>query len=169
MQPVLENHGTKVEPSFDQQRPVFLDRARFRRAVSNLVSNAIDALTRVPRARRRLTLTARTADAWVELRCRDTGPGLPESVQQNLYEEFVTHGKEGGTGLGLSIAKSIVEAHRGFLSCESSSADGTEFLIRIPADLGTEDSPASKSDMERRARERRQRKDRRRAVATSTE
>ena len=169
VQPDLEKHGIKVELSFDQQRPVFLDRARFRRAVSNLVSNAIDALTRVPRARRRLTLTARTADAWVELRCRDTGPGLPESVQQNLYEEFVTHGKEGGTGLGLSIAKSIVEAHRGFLSCESSSADGTEFLIRIPADLGTEDSPASKSDMERRARERRQRKDRRRAVATSTE
>ena len=44
--------------------------------------------------------------------CRDTGPGVPEELHDNLFDAFVTHGKKSGTGLGF-IAKAIIEGHDG--------------------------------------------------------
>jgi signal transduction histidine kinase len=60
----------------------------------------------------------------------DSGPGIPESEVQRLFEPFYTH-KRNGAGLGLAISYSIIERHGGTLSV-SSSGNGTTFRIALP-------------------------------------
>ncbi|NET56484.1 MAG: response regulator [Symploca sp. SIO2E6] len=71
---------------------------------------------------------------WVVIQISDNGPGVTESVKQQLFEPMFTTKPPGkGTGLGLSIARQIVEEyHQGRLSCHSALGEGTEFVIKIP-------------------------------------
>ena len=67
----------------------------------------------------------------------DTGPGLSETDQKRIFEEFQqadgsSTRKKGGTGLGLSIAKKIVEMHRGCIWVESTLGKGATFKFKIP-------------------------------------
>jgi len=64
------------------------------------------------------------------IRIRDSGPGIPEEIQQRVFEPFFST-KEEGTGLGLSIAVRIVSRHRGFLRLRSVEGEGTEFTITL--------------------------------------
>jgi two-component system NtrC family sensor kinase len=65
----------------------------------------------------------------------DSGPGIPESEVQRLFEPFYTH-KRNGAGLGLAISYSIIERHGGTLSV-SSSRNGTTFRIALPVALSS--------------------------------
>ena len=75
-----------------------------------------------------------TDSDWVIIRIRDNGPGMPEDVQNNIFNHlFTTKAVGKGTGLGLSISHQIVvEKHQGRLSCRSTLGEGTEFVIEIP-------------------------------------
>ena len=68
----------------------------------------------------------------------DTGPGIAQSNQARIFEEFQqaeksTATKKGGTGLGLAISKRIIEMHGGSIWVESSPGHGATFLFKIPA------------------------------------
>ena len=67
----------------------------------------------------------------VVLRLSDTGPGIPESVQDKVFQPFFST-KEEGTGLGLSIATRIIEDHGGRLELESKKNEGATFIITLP-------------------------------------
>jgi signal transduction histidine kinase len=71
---------------------------------------------------------------WVEIRIKDNGIGMTESVQKKVFDPFFTTKPVGkGTGIGMSISYQIVvEKHGGLLQCNSEPGNGTEFLIRIP-------------------------------------
>jgi len=58
--------------------------------------------------------------------------GIPEEIQETLFEVFVTKGKEKGTGLGMSTVKNIVEAHGGEISFETKLGEGTKFMVSLP-------------------------------------
>jgi signal transduction histidine kinase len=62
----------------------------------------------------------------------DNGPGIPPEILDRVFEPFVTHGKSHGTGLGMSIVKSIVEAHKGVVTLESTQGKGTKVTIAVP-------------------------------------
>ena len=76
------------------------------------------------------TVSEEMGDA-VSIEIRDTGPGLPEDLQEKVFEPFFST-KEEGTGLGLSIAARIVEEHRGRLVVRSKQGEGTTFLVFLP-------------------------------------
>lgn len=59
---------------------------------------------------------------------RDTGPGIPRSSRDKLFEPFYTT-KPKGTGLGLSMCHSIVERHHGTITVESEEGKGTVFKV----------------------------------------
>lgn len=63
----------------------------------------------------------------------DNGPGIPDSIQENIFQPFFST-KEEGTGLGLSIASRIVEDHGGKLTLRSKEGEGTTFMITLPVD-----------------------------------
>ena len=65
------------------------------------------------------------------IRINDTGPGIPESVQEKVIQPFFTT-KEDGTGLGLSIAARTIEEHHGRIDIESREGQGTTFIITLP-------------------------------------
>ncbi|PJZ71291.1 hypothetical protein CH373_01955 [Leptospira perolatii] len=68
----------------------------------------------------------------VEVRIKDTGPGIPEAIQHRIFEPFFTTKAPGeGSGLGLDIARRIVENHGGSIRFETSSK-GTTFFVRLP-------------------------------------
>ncbi|MEE4353992.1 MAG: ATP-binding protein [Desulfatiglans sp.] len=67
----------------------------------------------------------------VEIRIKDNGPGIPESMQGEVFQPFFST-KEEGTGLGLSIATRIIEQHGGLLEVTSNLGEGTTFMISLP-------------------------------------
>ena len=61
----------------------------------------------------------------------DTGSGIPENIQEKIFESFLTDKPE-GTGLGLSIVKRIMRSHHGDISVANSSSLGTTLRIELP-------------------------------------
>lgn len=109
------------------------DAVALERALLNLVDNAV----RYTPAGGRVELSAGPADGWVEISVQDSGPGIPPADVERAFEPFVrleagrAKAPE-GTGLGLAIARSIVVAHGGTLTLESTAGVGSRFTIRLP-------------------------------------
>jgi signal transduction histidine kinase len=68
----------------------------------------------------------------IQIKIKDDGPGLPETVQARLFEPYTTTKGEGHSGLGLSIVYSIINELKGTVSCTTEKDQGTEFLIVLP-------------------------------------
>lgn len=109
------------------------------RVVSNLVLNAVQAagpkasvVVRIGRAAPDELPGAAGIENPVTLRVTDNGPGIPDELQQRLFEPFTT-GRVGGTGLGLAIVQRAVEAHRGLVMVDTQAGKGTTFTIYFPA------------------------------------
>ncbi|MBF2029337.1 MAG: response regulator [Oscillatoriales cyanobacterium C42_A2020_001] len=107
----------------------------------NLLSNAIDALEddlkSNPTLEKTPTITISTEQSdldHIRVRIADNGPGIAESILQNLFQPFFTTKSVGkGTGLGLSISRQIIQdKHHGNLRCCSKPGEGTEFCVEIP-------------------------------------
>jgi signal transduction histidine kinase len=94
----------------------------------------------------------------VEVRFRDTGPGIPPEARENVFVPFFTT-KEKGTGLGLAISQRIVKAHQGTIAVLSPSGGGAEFVISLPGlPEETPAQPAASQEEEPRPRRRRRRR-----------
>jgi PAS domain S-box-containing protein len=80
---------------------------------------------------------------YVLLRVSDTGQGMENEVQNHIFEPFFsTKGPGRGTGLGLSVVFGTVQAHGGFITCQSNPGDGSSFEICLPIIDGEEKSDA---------------------------
>jgi signal transduction histidine kinase len=78
-------------------------------------------------------------DRFVEITVADRGSGIPSDEQPYIFDAFYRGRKPvqdqiHGTGLGLNLVKAIVEAHGGAVSVRSDAANGTEFVVRLPAE-----------------------------------
>ncbi len=125
----------KVSP----QHNVRADREMLRRAVLNLVLNALDVMPQGGT----LTVSSAVSGApgtpghGTELQIADSGPGLPEDILPRVFEPFFTT-KPAGTGLGLAIVSRIAEAHGGTVTAANGpGAPGTPgrgavFTLRFP-------------------------------------
>ncbi len=68
----------------------------------------------------------------VEIRVKDNGPGIPDSIKDKIFQPFFTTKPTGeGTGLGLSLSYDIVKAHSGELTVETKVGEGSEFIIHL--------------------------------------
>jgi signal transduction histidine kinase len=107
------------------------DQVLLQQVLVNLLMNAIEAMASTPPADRRIDVRceARTSEAVIFV--RDRGPGLPETVDGQLFEPFVTT-KTSGMGIGLTIARSIAEAHRGTLDARNNPDGGATFTLTLP-------------------------------------
>jgi two-component system nitrogen regulation sensor histidine kinase NtrY len=103
------------------------DATLLRRAIENLILNAMDAM---PAGGVLMLRTARE-DGGVSLEVSDTGSGLTPEECERLFTPYYTT-KQHGTGLGLAIVQSVVSDHGGRISVESETGVGTSFHIHLP-------------------------------------
>ncbi|MDT8068567.1 MAG: ATP-binding protein [Terriglobia bacterium] len=111
----------------DSLTEIPLDPDLFHRVVSNLVLNAVDAMSQGG------TLTLRTRDTGerARLEISDTGAGLTPEERDRIFTPYYTT-KQHGTGLGLAVVQSVVSDHRGTISVNSETGRGTTFIIDLP-------------------------------------
>src|SRR6187397_1283889 len=100
------------------------DADMLKRAVLNLVLNALDALPDGGE----LTLTACRTGQGLEIEVADSGPGVPPELLDRLFEPFFTT-KSSGTGLGLAIVERIVAAHGGRAQVVNCPEGGAAFTL----------------------------------------
>jgi len=98
----------------------------------NLAINGLEAMTALPSNARCLVIRAdRNENGDVLVSVRDSGPGFPSGLAEQLFEPFFSTKAE-GTGMGLAIARSIIEAHGGTISAENFDGGGACFTVRLP-------------------------------------
>ena len=136
------------------QRPaepvgVRADRSEFTRALTNLISNAVKftdrGLVKIE--------VSRTSTGDVEVRVRDTGPGIPPEHLGSIFSEFFQvrnseRDRSKGSGLGLAISRRILQAFGGSLRVESRVGAGSVFIATLPAERVLGELPASSGRIE---------------------
>jgi PAS domain S-box-containing protein len=120
-----------IEPGTDV--PVFGDPTRLHQLLGNLLSNAIKFSPRGGRVH----VIVDNADSYARVQVLDEGPGIPEGERDQLFERFYrlassTEMGVPGTGLGLAIAKSVAEAHEGFVDIVDTPGWSTTFRVFLP-------------------------------------
>ncbi|HEX4274060.1 MAG TPA: ATP-binding protein [Bryobacteraceae bacterium] len=122
-----ELHGVTVHAAIDPSIELPLERARIERVFLNLITNAIEAMPNGGR----VDIRAERNGSGVIVKVDDTGPGIPESVRNRLFEPFVTSRKN-GLGLGLALSRQTVIEHGGELWVEEGGTNGARFRLRLP-------------------------------------
>jgi signal transduction histidine kinase len=107
----------------------WFDFKKLDRAFHNLLQNACEA---VPAESGKVQIRARGVDNYVEISMTDNGRGIPESIREDVFQPFVTYGKEDGTGLGLAVVQKIVRDHDGKVMVETTGKSGTTFKVILP-------------------------------------
>jgi signal transduction histidine kinase len=108
------------------------DRIQLQQVILNLIRNAVEAMSGIDEAARKMRIsTGSEASNVVLVSVRDLGPGLdPQSVDR-LFEAFYTT-KPDGLGMGLAICRSIIEAHGGRLLATANEPRGAVFQFTLP-------------------------------------
>jgi two-component system, OmpR family, osmolarity sensor histidine kinase EnvZ len=126
-------YGTPIELKMRRSKQDLvlpLKRNAFKRAISNLVSNAT-------RYGDRIVIRAATEGQWLRVEVDDNGPGIPASERDNVFKPFYRIDKarnqdEGNSGLGMAIARDIAKSHGGNIALGQSSMGGLRAIISVP-------------------------------------
>jgi PAS domain S-box-containing protein len=118
----------KVSTSLKEEvRRIKTDPDLLKRALGNLISNAVQAMPEGGK----LTIRAYQENGDAVITVQDTGVGIPETAKPNLFQPLFTT-KSKGQGFGLAVVKRIVEALNGTVTLQSEERKGTKFKIRLP-------------------------------------
>jgi two-component system, NtrC family, nitrogen regulation sensor histidine kinase NtrY len=109
--------------------PLELDRDQMKRALINLLDNAVAAVEE--QGEIRLATSHDRSRGVVCLEVADDGCGLASGVKPRIFEPYFST-KENGTGLGLTIVSQIVEDHQGYIRVRPNEPRGTRFTIELP-------------------------------------
>ncbi len=130
-----KHHGLEIVENYDPDLPdIHGNFANLGQVTLNIIQNAIQSVIH--------NNGVITLDTWfdsdkrqVVFSCKDTGPGVPESVRQDIFKPFFTTKEMGkGTGLGLYICHEIVRKHGGTLKLRDSDGPGAIFEVTLPID-----------------------------------
>jgi two-component system, NtrC family, sensor histidine kinase HydH len=131
------SHFEIVTAFADRLPPARADAEQLLQVFLNLSLNALQAM---PQGGRLLISTGLrkatrrgAAAAFLEIRFRDTGVGIPPNDLKNLFIPFFTT-KDKGTGLGLPISQRIIENHGGTIEVRSQPAEGATFTVLLPVE-----------------------------------
>jgi nitrogen fixation/metabolism regulation signal transduction histidine kinase len=113
----------------DVPMPVNLDRQMLHQVLSNILRNALQAVSAHQQGRIEVSVTPEHEAFTINI--DDDGPGVPEGLRDSVFDPYVTTKAE-GTGLGLAIVKKIVVEHGGTIDAGAGPLGGARFRIRIP-------------------------------------
>ncbi|MGA7104291.1 MAG: ATP-binding protein [Candidatus Deferrimicrobiaceae bacterium] len=124
----LRNQRIRIRREFRSASPIPVDPDMIRRAVLNLVGNAIDAM---PDGGELRVAAGPSGDGRYVLEIGDTGGGIPARDWDRVFEPYYTT-KPSGLGLGLVLTRKIVEAHEGEIVVDSEPGKGTCIRVFLP-------------------------------------
>lgn len=131
METLARQKGIDIEITSQRGIVLPLDRSKITRAFINIIDNAV----RYTPEQGRISIEVIGVNGSAVVTVTDTGIGIPESDLGHIFDRFYQADKSRsseGAGLGLSIARSIVEAHGGTITVQSTEDQGTSFLISLP-------------------------------------
>jgi signal transduction histidine kinase len=124
----------KVTSKFDAKPVVRCDRGKIKQVLINILQNAAHATKESEGPSIRIIVSQ--DDDFGLVRVIDNGCGIPPENLEKIWEPLFTTRENTGTGLGLDICKKIIEAHEGYIECESPVGEqartGTSFLAALP-------------------------------------
>jgi signal transduction histidine kinase len=135
LQPALVAAGVNLEALIPAGLPPVLgNRSQLERVLLNLLSNAV----KFSKPGATVTVSAELVERDVLLAVRDTGMGIPEEEQPQLFTRFFRTAEARrraiqGTGLGLAVVREIVERHHGAVGVRSALGEGTTMTVSLPA------------------------------------
>jgi len=130
----LRNKNIAIVRDFCQSSPVLGMPGELRQVVSNLISNAVDAVG----SDGNITLRTRSINEpqgnGIQVEIEDDGPGVAPEDKNRIFEPFFTTKTDVGTGLGLWVTKEIIERHGGSIHVASRADDapGAVFIMVLP-------------------------------------
>ena len=130
-----KHHNLEIVENYARNLPDIQGNfANLGQVVLNIIQNAVQAVMDIK--------GTVYLDSWfdsekgqVVFSCKDTGPGIPESIRQDIFKPFFTTKEVGqGTGLGLYICHEIIQKHGGTITLEGTDGQGIVFEVRLPVD-----------------------------------
>lgn len=116
------------------QMHLVCDREQITQVLFNLILNAVQILSEG----QRIHIRAAQDDDQLTLHVIDSGPGVPASQRNQLFDPFFTQ-REGGIGLGLAVVRQIIESHQGTIDVQNgdlhSGLNGAVFEVKLPRHL----------------------------------
>lgn len=131
----IANAQVEIVRQYRTQIPLLCFEGELRQVFTNLISNAIDAMSST---KGQLTLRADQSRNWgtgqagLRVTVRDNGSGIPPEILARIFEPFYSTKGNRGTGLGLWVTKEIIQKHRGIVHVRSRVGKGTIFSIFFP-------------------------------------
>ncbi len=131
------SQSTEFQMNLQHDLPlVMANPVQIEQVLLNLIRNAEEAVTgggcegKIPV----ITITTeKTEGNMVKISVSDNGSGLPQALETDIWNQFVTT-KQDGMGMGLPICRSIIEAHRGQMTASDNERDGgAAFSFTLPA------------------------------------
>lgn len=122
-----------IEVDAPAELSVNVDRARVRQAVENLLANAMQHGPMNSTVIVQVTATESGGQPCAVVTVIDQGPGIDPQLLPRLFDRFAKASRSAGLGIGLFLARQIAEAHGGRLEVTSSSVNGTQFSLFLPA------------------------------------
>jgi len=146
-----KSFNAKFETDFDESVPkINVIPQDFGRVILNLINNAFYTVNEKNTVTLRqaqgdssyepkvvvsthYSLSPEEGRGEVQIRVKDNGNGIPDSIKEKIFQPFFTTKPTGqGTGLGLSLSYDIVKAHVGEFKVETKEGEGSEFIIQLP-------------------------------------
>jgi two-component system CheB/CheR fusion protein len=131
----IKARSIEVHCSFEDQRPVTINKGELVQVVSNLLSNAIDAMPRGGTLSVTIQGSKEIGEDWTHITIEDEGTGIAPEHLTRVFEPFFTTKGNLGTGIGLWVAKQLLEKRGARIDLASSTAagtSGTRIIISMP-------------------------------------
>ncbi len=130
-----EFHPVRITLSQEGNSSGWFDSKKLERVLYNLLLNSCEAVTLEAGC---IHVGLNEVPGGMEIRVSDNGHGIPEIIRDQLFEPFISHGKENGTGLGLTVVQKIIQDHGGDVVVEKTSSEGSVFRLLLPLGSPTE-------------------------------
>jgi len=134
-----KSFNAKFESHFDENiKKINIVPQDIGRVILNLINNAFYAVNDKKKASQNsyeptVTVTTKAVNNKIEIKVKDNGNGIPQTVIDKIFQPFFTTKPPGeGTGLGLSLSYDIIKAHSGELKATTIQSEGSEFTIELP-------------------------------------
>lgn len=138
------------EPKSEEDVTIISDQTKLNEIITNLLNNAFKFTTK---GTVRLSYFINEQEGKINFSISDTGIGIPEDFQENIFKRFTKLSSENisgneGLGLGLAITKAYVELLGGKISFDSKENEGTTFYVSIPLEISNDEIKVNESDFE---------------------